>query len=191
MIYNDSYDDVYIRWLYDIVNNTPETGDPTYYDLFECLYNVIFIPKIPMDENRCGDGIELRSDFMRETNTNTDEYFNEAPCSVLEMLVALARRCENQFMHNPDIGDRTPVWFWVMLTNLGLSGYSDGTCFQDIYEAVENAVYKLNNRDYYPDGSDGGPFVIENPPRDLRTVDYWYQMCWFTTSYIRAEESYA
>lgn len=190
MICNNSYDEVYLRWLYDLVNKSVDEDTPTYHQLFECLYNVIFIPKLAMDENRCKDGIELRSDFARETGM-TDAFSDETPCSVLEMLVALARRCEYQFMHNTDIGDRTSTWFWIMLTNMGLVQYTDDVNFQDIYEAVETATYKLNNRDYYPDGSDGGPFIIEGAPRDLRTVEYWYQMCWFTTNYIRAEESYA
>lgn len=187
MIYNSSYDDAYCRWLYDIVNYNAEDGGPTYRYLFECLYNIVFRAKLVMDENRAQDGLELREDFARETNLPVND---ETPCSLLEMLIALARRCENQFMHNTDIGDRTSTWFWIMLSNMGLSQYTDNVCFEDIYEAVETAAYKINNRDFYPDGSDGGPFIIENAPKDLRKVEYWYQMCWFTTNYIRAEEEY-
>ena len=42
------------------------------------------------------------------------------PCSVLEMMIALSMRCEEQIMDDPDIGNRTGQWFWDMIDNLGL-----------------------------------------------------------------------
>ena len=34
------------------------------------------------------------------------------PCSVLEMILALAIRCEDTIMANVRYGDRTTQWFW-------------------------------------------------------------------------------
>ena len=39
-------------------------------------------------------------------------------CSVLEMMVALAICCEETYMDNPNIGNRTGQWFWNMVKNI-------------------------------------------------------------------------
>ena len=43
---------------------------------------------------------------------------------------------------------------------------------------VEAAVTGLLNREYEPDGK-GGLFTIKDCDRDLRTVEIWYQLCWY------------
>ena len=44
--------------------------------------------------------------------------------------------------------------------------------------AVDQAIANFLNRNYSRDG-DGGLFRVRNCPRDMRTLDIWYQMCWY------------
>lgn len=142
----------------------------SYNQLFEYLYSVEFYWTIPMDRNRALDGIDLRDKYGC-SNDILDE-----PCSVLEMLIGLAARMENQFMTNYDEGDRTGQWFWMMLTNLGLNRLDDDN-FDE--ETADYFTYRFLDRDYEPNGEGGGLFVVERPFQDLRDVDIWTQMNWY------------
>lgn len=91
---------------------------------------------------------------------------------MLEALVALAQDCENEIMYDPDEGDRTGVWFWEMIENLGLDGLDDWCFDEDDFEYV---VRRFLDRKYKADGQ-GGPFVIRGFRGDLRRVELWYQL---------------
>ena len=82
-----------------------------------------------MDADRAEDGINLRYRFGYENGYESAmiaSYLDDRPCSVLEMMVALSMKMEEQIMDDPDIGDRTSVWFWKMIDNLGLGTMHDG-----------------------------------------------------------------
>ena len=102
------------------------------------------------------------------------------PCSVLEMMLGLAIRCEEDYMDNPVKGNRTGQWFWGMVVNLGL-GAMDDSKFDKVF--VEDAVRRFLNREYEPDGT-GGLFKIRNCDRDLRYVEIWWQLCWYLDSIV-------
>ena len=97
------------------------------------------------------------------------------PCTVLEMMVALAVRCEEDMMDDPDYGDRTSQWFWNMVVSLGLGGMTDRVYD---YERVEMVIQRFLNRDYEPNGK-GGLFTLRHAPFDARKVDIWHQLCWY------------
>lgn len=143
---------------------------------------------ISNDANRAKDGINLRWRFACENYCSSlrEEICDQllGACSILEMMVALAIRCEESIMDDPVIGDRTGKWFWIMISNLGLSGMTDDT-FDEEY--VEDVIIRFTNRDYEPDGN-GGLFMIENCPYDLREVEIWYQMCWYLNSVIERRQ---
>ena len=77
---------------------------------------------IKNDVNRASDGVYLRQLYFDEMGVDSGK---DGPCSILEMFVALAIRCENELMYDPDEGDRTSEWFWIMMDNMGLSSLSD------------------------------------------------------------------
>ena len=116
----------YFEWLKSLVEAEEE-----YSFLWWKLHNTDFIWLIDRDENRAEDGKYLRYiftvsaydriDFNQE---EVDEYLS-GPCSVMELLVGLARRMEHDIMENDDLGDRTPEWFHDMIKNLGLDIYDD------------------------------------------------------------------
>ena len=143
------------------------------------LHKTEFIWIIPKDENRAHDGIDMRYRFALEKGYN--DYivkYLKGPCSILEMMLALATRCEENIMDDPNIGDRTGQWFWGMINNLGLGDMIDNR-FDEFY--VEETIDIFLNREYQSNGK-GGLFTIKNCDYDLREVEIWYQLCWYLDS---------
>lgn len=172
--------DKYFSWMYQLVCNDRHYTK-SYEKLLSCLHDIEFIYTIGRDGNRYEDGVELRYRFGYE---NSYEYsmiaafLDDRPCSVLEMMVALAIRCEEDIMGDPDFGDRTEEWFWDMITNLGLDDMDD-----DIFDEqkVRQVVSHMLNHQYRRNG-EGGLFRIDNCEYDLRTIEIWYQLNWYLNS---------
>ena len=170
----------YLDWMYDKVYLDKRT--PSYKRLFEVWDSIIFLPKLRMDGNRADDGINLRYHFKQENHicsVDVDRYLC-GECSVLEMMVALSLRVEDDIMDDPVKGNRTGEWFDIMLESLGLDMMVDGH-FNE--KRVRHIIYNFIDRNYKPDGT-GGLFRIENCPYDLRNVEIWYQMCWYFDSIV-------
>lgn len=163
----------YFEWLYDLVCEGRYARSISYRKLLMHLHDTEFVWSIPKDENRADDGIRLRERFV-------DGNYIYGPCSVLEMMVALALRCEENIMDDPKVGNRTRQWFWEMIVNLGLGAMTD-----DVYDEreVTGIVERFLDRDYDPDGK-GGLFRIRDCDRDLRDVEIWYQLCWYLDSIV-------
>ena len=168
----------YFDWLYDGICGDRYSKNISYRKLLEHLHSIDFRYSIANDRNRANDGKSLRYSFALSQGCEEEpelitEYL-EGPCSVFEMMVALAQRCES-LMDDPKIGDRTGQWFWGMISNLGLNGMSD-----DHYdkEYVDEVIENFLNRDYCPDGKNG-LFTIRDCEYDLRKVEIWYQLCWY------------
>ena len=149
-----------------------------YNELLNYLDYTPFEWSMELDENRAYDGIGLRNKFGYECHHEDDEIlqvFGDRPCSVLEMMAALAIRCEDSIMCDDDYGDRTGVWFWGMIENLGLIDMTDEDF--DINK-VSYAISNMLARRYSPNGV-GGLFYVKHPREDLRNVDIWYQLMWY------------
>lgn len=170
--------DAYFNWMYDTMCKNVCSNDISYMKLFRYLHSVPFTydKDFTMDGNREEDGIDLRYRFAYDhLQINNAEKYITGPCSVLEMLVAFAIRCEECIMDDPKYGDRTSQWFWGMIKNLGLGTMSDNK-FDKQY--VEMVVRRFLDRDYEPNGK-GGLFTIRGCTEDLRTIDLWCQLCWY------------
>ena len=173
----------YFDWMCKLVSDKQYIGDRSYRKLLSKLHNIPFIYTIDMDGNRAADGIDLRYRFGYERNYEDyiiASFLDDKPCSVLEMIVALALRCET-IMEDPDYGDRTGEWFWGMIESLGLESMDD-TNFNRDY--VDDVIDIFLSRGYGRDGR-GGLFTIKHPKRDLRTVEIWYQMNWYLDSILK------
>lgn len=169
----------YFEWLYDLMCEKRYSKQISYRKLFMFLHDTEFTYIIHNDENRAVDGVDLRYRFALDNGYHEDSdtvmNYLDGPCSVLEMMIALAIRCEENIMDDPAFGNRTTQWFWGMIVNLGLGPMNDSN-FDKNY--VNEIIQTFLNREYEPDGR-GGLFRVKKCTRDLRTVEIWYQLCWY------------
>lgn len=174
----------YFQWLYDWMCEGRYHQDISYKKLLMHLHDTNFTYLIRNDQNRAEDGISLRYRFAK--NASIEEPIGyildclDEKCSVLEMMIALANRCEEDYMDDPAFGDRTAQWFWGMITNLNLGSMID-TRYDKRY--VDKALYNFLHRKYEADGR-GGLFRIRNCKEDMRKVEIWYQMCYFLDTFM-------
>lgn len=160
----------YLIWLCHL------EGDLDYGNLFEFLHNTEFIWLIERDENRAGDGMRLRDHYkiplelVGEDDFLVEEFMNR-PCSVFEMMVALAIRMDDEFLGNP--ADPQPdEFFWNMIENLGLVGFSNKRFNRT---NVSKRVKMWLDRRFTKYGL-GSPFPVYDDDRDQRNLEIWDQM---------------
>ncbi len=171
----------YFQWMYQLVYHQKYSRKLSYQKLLSHLYDTSFTYLIEMDGNRAEDGVDLRYRFGYERGHNgsaISTYLDNRACSVLEMMIALAARCEENIMINPEVGNRTGTWFWNMIATLGLETMTDSK-FNSHYTDV--VIQRFLNREYQSTG-EGGLFAIKRCQYDLRNVEIWYQMCWYLES---------
>jgi hypothetical protein len=142
----------YVDWLrYQAMGQ-----DRSYDSLLDFLYHKPYIYTIRMDENRAEDGVELRYIFGAENNIDYEDILSGLDagrdCSMLEMMVGLARRCESQIMIDMEEGAQPERWFYIMLTNLGLKEF-------------DNEHFDPRKVNYIVDR-----FLAHQSPTDLRSV---------------------
>lgn len=167
----------YFEWMYDMVDCGSTSPTTSYRQLLTFLHDAEFVYFVPYDENRAVDGITLRYRFCVANNCEDDEVYLDGPCSVLEMILALAIKCEEINM-NPSYGDRTRQWFWHMIKNLGLAGQTDINYNEWL---INDVITRFLNREYDADGS-GGLFVVRGWNRDMRKAEIWHQLMAYINS---------
>jgi hypothetical protein len=185
----ESWRESYFNWLVSMVLPLRDPEYPldayaTYSKLLGVLFNTKFTYQIPMDDNRRIDGMDLRkkfADFCHISDEQLAMILNISDCTVLEMMIALAIKCEEEIMYDYREGDRASYWFTLMLENLGVITFTDSGWTPSTKGTVEEIVDRFLKREYEPNGK-GGLFYIQNPKADLRTIEIWYQMCWYLTS---------
>lgn len=177
----------YFAWLCDKVGIDSPPIEETYWILAKKLHDKQFYWTHPMDVNRARDGEYLRYEFLKDTGVDTiDQPFESGPCTVLEMLVALALKWESSYMRDIRFGDRTRNWFMEMMRNLGLAGYSDDQWSPEASDDVDMAIQNLLDRAYNCDGTGGSLFPLLRPRRDSRTSEIWLQL----SDYINETQLY-
>lgn len=159
-------DEQYFKWLYGQVDTSSEGY--SWWDITRILYKKEFAWFVPNDDNRAEDGRELRREFMAVTRARrVTENWLTLGCSMLELLIALARRLEFE----TDISSKT--WFWALMENAGLRNYHDGrnVPFNTVDEILDRIIW----RTYQPSGR-GGLFPLRKPSDNQQRVEIWYQM---------------
>lgn len=164
-------DDQYFEWLYSTVAATKNRNPArSFWILLRQMHSTEFVWFVPNDDNRVEDGLELRDEFVTELGLVPDPEWMGLGCSVLEMLVALARRCGFQR------SETTDEWFWRLVEHIGLRSYNDrklanGSLLSEVDETINQLIF----RTYGPAG-EGGLFPLKRPHRDQTKVELWYQM---------------
>ena len=173
----------YFDWLCSLIEEGSPEPVSNYKKLLIFLHDVNFRYTIPLDGNRYEDGIYMRYLYGVASGTSQRLIARELdgkPCSMLEMMIALAAGCEKDIMSNPDYGDRTGVWFWYMVDSLELTAMTN-SCFDEKY--CWYVIKRFLNREYQPDGT-GGLFKIDFSNSnchfvDLRNYEIWQQAIWY------------
>lgn len=179
----------YFEWMIRLVCDGKYSRRLSWRKLFRLLHETEFIYILEMDGNRADDGMDLRYRFAYESSYDErmiDDVFVDQPCSLLEMMVALAQRCEEHITDDPDSGNRTGKWFFEMIESLGLMSMDDRH-FDKVVSA--DILVRFMRREYLPDGR-GGLFTISNSGYDMRSAEIWYQMMWYLNENIYGRRSY-
>lgn len=185
--YHDIPDDPIIReyldWIYDWATHDRVPPSLACHKLIERLFQAEFFHTVKWDENRERDGKGLRFRFAQATDlasrmnmspSGLTAYIDRVMgyCSLLEVMVVLACRMEEDYMDNPQMGDRSTCWFTDMLLSMQLGHVPDIWYEQ---ERIDKAIHITLNRLYEYNGR-GGLFHIRNADRDMRDVELWGQM---------------
>ena len=154
-------DELYFEWLRD--QSTPPDTIASYDKVLQVLYRTRYIPLETLDENRAEDGRELREewydDFQDYTDDIGEDWFEE-DCSILEMFVALSRRCEFQTSHIS-----AQHWVSIFLMNLDIQ--------------ISDFEFEINKDiiiDTINDFSNGIQTIFPTNVRDGIKKQLWYQL---------------
>lgn len=161
-------DESYFSWLCSQVGpvRLHNNSKVSYWKLLRFLYDKEFTWKLERDHNRATDGTDLRYQFSRETKTPTNELWMSMPCSVLEMLYALAFAVAFE-----SDGEASAV-FWELIDNVGLIECYDQA--RPSEAIVDHMLNKIMDRGYEKNGR-GGFFPLKKTIIDQRGVELWYQ----------------
>lgn len=164
-------DDLYFEWLYSKIavvrNRNPARS---YWGLARQLFTKEFVWLVANDNNRIEDARELRYEFAAEQGIGEPpEEWLFMGCSMLEMLIALARRAG--FESDEDAVE----WFWRFMVNLGIHEYNDYNFDAFPYPEIDEVLDRVIFRTYSRNG-EGGLFPLTRARRDQRKVELWYQL---------------
>lgn len=182
--YDLSLNDLYFKWLLEILGFR-DLGSCRYISMLSYLYSTDFRltdPIVGHDDNRLSDGFELREEYSNSfTDPDLPDIFGE-PVSVLEVLVAFARRIDDDVMYDGNL--HASKWFFIMIYNLGMQNFTDDQLGVGwTIEEEEQIIDIWMSRTFEPDGT-GSIFPVKTTAFDQRNVEMWYQMQeWFKDNY--------
>ena len=166
----------YLEWLKSVISLDDNCAE--YSKLLDRLFKRDFYWSVDHDENRSLDGVDLREEFVASRGYDYDFY--EAPCSCLEMMVALSIRCQDE-LYDPEEDYIVGDWFWGMVWNIGFQNMDNNEYDE---EECDILIDKFLDRRYARNGT-GGLFMIHNPGLDMRKAEIWYQMnAWLMENFV-------
>lgn len=166
--------DNYLNWLIRKVEDGASFG---LEEFISDIHTIEFYCIIPNDDNRVMDGMALRNRYMDDIEVDSMDLEENlsGPCSMLEMLIALADRMDF-ILYDDAKGSRSTAWFWLFINNLRLQKYVPTEYDAQRKQKLNKMILKkFVARDYQPDGR-GSIFPLRNPSEDQRKVEIWYQM---------------
>lgn len=167
MLYSDYY-----YWLLSLVD------DGEHNILIRYLYTCPYRWQFTLDENRAAGGLNLRTRYANENGIDLQDV-GTGPCSILEMLIALAER----MMELLDYDIYT--WFWRLIQNLNLYVF-DNSHFDE--KLVNYILNQWLDREYDASGN-GSLFPLIRYSGDCRNLDTWGQMnIWISENYPHTDD---
>ena len=178
---------LYFGWLKKTIRDSRNYMVPLHNKLIKRLHSTKFLVQDPNDRPRENDGIDLRWRFAWECGHVGDELiyvpwlYEDEECSILEMMVALSFRADENFTKQNNDESTVANLFWNMVKNMGLLEQADNV-YDD--ELVRYKLDIFNDRMYEPNGY-GGLFMFKNCTDDMRDVEIWHQLCrWVNENYL-------
>ena len=176
---------IYLDWLTKQIRDENGWKVKTHQKLIRQLHRTPFFVCDPNDQPRENDGYDLRWRYKWDTDLHDGveyTFVHDIPaesCSILEMMIALAMRADENFTRSSE--STVPFIFWSMVKNMGLLDKTDNVYDED---SVTYCLDIFNNRMYAPNGY-GSLFVFRaDCPEDMRNVDIWNQLCrWINENY--------
>lgn len=161
----------YYKWLLYHVRVSENRKFMQYSSLFKYLHNKRFRYTIFMDKNREADGLYLRDEFFGDLNIRNGEM--EQGACVLEVLVALACRMDDDYVGDPGVEEPDEL-FMELLFNLGFKDFTNNKwgIYKDLADEI---IDKWLDREFDQCGN-GSIFPIKKPHRDQREIEIWAQM---------------
>lgn len=175
----ENLDRLYSAWLINVVARLPQ-----YSMLLERLHSFEYLYSHPMDSNRYEDGISLRYTFALE---NTIDYGKVAsmldilPCSILEMMVALACKAENMVEQPSFKYEFVQKYILVMIENLGFLDMTNDEFDKFPKSYPEDIIYDFLNGNYDPVTGKGGLFPNLLGLSNYNEQEIWIQFNWYLT----------
>ena len=149
----------YFEWLCNKIY-----VDNEHNKLLKVLFDVKFRWIIADDENRAKDGKWLRNNYCQSRNIGSNNLDILGECRILELMIALSERIEDDTMYDPDCGDRTSFWFWAMVRNLGLIDIFDD-CFNEDLVRYKLDIF-MDRR--FKDNGEGSLFSVPKHTSKIR-----------------------
>lgn len=164
----------YLNWLYNLY------GNPEYkFELFKTLSEINYIWQFQLDSNRASAGLLLRERFAYEAGVYQSDVA-DGPCSVLEMICALADDMSRECGQYDD-----KYFVIVLLKNLGLDPFQTYSI-----DTVKTAVDIWLNRQYMPNGCGNIFYVPNRHDVDMRKLDTWTQMNLYLNEYYPFDKNF-
>ena len=175
---NDAVEERYFRWLYAKIGSVTDLNPArSHWLLAERMHQRIFEVILSNDENRESDGTDLRDEFCDEYGSWENSRYIFEPCSMLEMVLALAKRMH--FQDDGSVFDDHGIgeWFWKLMRNVELAHLNDAVFSSGtrIGSYVDDVLDTIIYRRYDSSGK-GGLFPLRHPNGDQRKTELWYQM---------------
>ena len=174
----------YVHWIIYEYLKCPKKYK-VYDDLFLYMHEIDYVYLNQKDHAREEDGLLLREKFVdcKHKFAKTD-HFENTPCSVLEVLAALAYRMDGEWTGDPS-DPRPDTMFMEMLHNLGVLRYKS-----EHHTIVRINSWMRGEISYY---GEGGVFPLKKKgsriKKDQRGLSLWEQMmCYIREFYPNTED---
>lgn len=151
------------------------------------LFDTTFVSFDEFDDNLVENSMNLRGIFLENSCAGLKFYEIyggfEYECTVLELIVYLSIKIEDEIMTNDMFGERYSVWFWQMLDSLGVKNMTNSAYDEDkVIQIMENFIEKR-----YKKNGKGGLFTTKNSKIDMKSMDIWSQCMSFLTKFVKSD----
>lgn len=126
-----------IKKNYDeyIINKVIDDELCIYRSLIKKLFSIEYKYNT-INKDRHDDVIEYRKNYLIDNKINQTDILDKYKVNVLEVLIVLSIRTEDDTMHDIKYGDRSCQWFWAIISDIGLIKFDDNNYNESEVEKI-------------------------------------------------------